>query len=114
MKKIFTQHFTGYYSDTAIKRFDKFIKENQKEYTTFEIISIAMSQVRAYDQEITIVYSIDQLDLDLKELKEEYNNRCEYLHRFIKEKKRFSKKDFIGMLDMFQSMVMTYEENDHL
>lgn len=92
MKNIYTARFRPYYDESALPKFDKFLAETKAKFKTFEVVNIAVSNVRIYDQEITLIYSVDPMEEELIETKENLKQKEEYITFLFENEEEYKRR----------------------
>ena len=110
MKEYKFAKFTPYYSESAHPKAEKFITEMQSKYKTFNVESLSMSNVRHYDQEITVCYTVENWEEEIVKLKAQlgHEKRLMNNNHFIKHRTR----ELVGEDIFFKIYNFTTQEFD--
>lgn len=106
-----TKYFTkmwgaGHQYESAISQFKYFIDSMQNKYDSFKVVSVSMENTRPNWQSIYLVYSIDQNEMELLELKQEYED--------ILEQKAYFESIFNRVNEKYYSKEMSKELHDFI
>jgi len=81
-KYLTKQWGAGHQYDSAFSQLTDFIESMQNKYGSFKVVSVSMENTRPSWQSISLVYSIDQNEVELLDLKQQYKDTLKQVAYF--------------------------------